>query len=685
MVYTFRVINRLRIRISILLVPFLLAAAILPAQSVDYAALNAADDFRWGVRAYHEGRFNDAVRAFERSLSGTDTEPLVREWLGYAYYRSGFNDTAISIWNQMDEAGEATAVLKNRIDILSGRAGLGRELAPEPRYVVAATIDGANEEYTLFSRPSSVCPASDGGFYATVFAGNEVLKFNANGALRARMRGGIDSFNHPFDVYLAENGYLYVTEYEGDRVVRCTTDGNEIFRFGEKGRGDGQFIGPQFITGDGKGFLYISDFGNRRVNKFDLEGNFILSFGRRDSGFDGLRAPAGVAVWQDRVYVADNRARVLYEFDDSGNYIGRHGNGLFRSPEGVVSNGDGTFLIADGERVVSYSLDKETVTVLSEETAGTGRYLKAAFDVNGNILAADFDANRIVTFSELTNLYSGLYVQVDRIDSSGFPDVLVDITVQDRLGTPFTGLESVNFALTENRYPVQEVDLAGTGGANPADLSVVLSGSSSMEDRKPDIRKALSDILTNMPAGGRLRLVHTDGNPRVMYTTGEGGLTLRERIDNARFSGEWAFDTSLRLAASELIISRSKRAVIFITEGTLPEDSFKTYNLIDLTQYLRNNGIVFYSIILDNRGPISRELLFLAEETGGECLHLYRPLGVGTIVPDLHEKNDGRYTLSYRSGGDGGFGKTYIPLEVQVYYYTRSGRERSGYFAPIEF
>lgn len=654
-------------------------------QAIDYTALTAADDFRWGVRAYHEGRYNDALRAFERSLSAAPDQPLTREWLGYAYYRSGFTDTAVSIWEQMYEEGSASAVLKNRVDILSGRAGLGRELSPPPRYVPASTITGRTEEYTLFSRPSSLYPAKDGGFFLTAFASNEVLKFNANGALRERLRGGIDSFNHPFDVYMAENGYLYITEYEGDRVARCTPTGGDITRFGETGRADGRFIGPQFITGDGAGFIYISDLGNRRIGKYDLEGNFILSFGKRTSAFEGLRSPSGVAVWQGHIFVADNRAKAIYEFDGSGNYAGVHGEGLFNAPEGLWSVGDGTFLVADGDRVLSYSLPQEKVTVVSEETGGTGRYLKAVFDVNGNLLAADFDADRVVTFSELTNLYSGLYVQVDSIDDSSFPDVLVDVTVQDRLGSPFTGLEAVNFALTEKGYPVRDVELAGTGESNPADVSVLLAGSKNFADRKADIRKALSDVLSKMPAGGRMQLVHTDGNPRVMYTTGEGGNVLRSRIDGASFTGDWAFDMGLRMAASEVLSSRGRRAVVFITDGILPADSFSTYNLVDLMHFLRNNGIVFYSVVLGTGGPIDRDLLYLAEETGGECVHLYRPAGVSNIIPDLYEKKSPRYTLTYRSESDGGFGKTYIPLEVQVYYYTRSGRERSGYFSPIEF
>ena len=46
---------------------------------------------------------------------------------------------------------------------------------------------------------------------------------------------------------------------------------------------------------------------------------------------------------------------------------------------------------------------------------------------------------------------------------------------------------------------------------------------------------------------------------------------------------------------------------------------------------------------------------------------------------------DGTYTLEYNSLVDGDFGRLYIPFQTEVILYNRSGREKSGYFAPARY
>ena len=53
-------------------------------------AVNAEEEFRWGVKAYNNGFFNKAILSFEKSLSFKPANPKTKEWLGKAYYRSGF-------------------------------------------------------------------------------------------------------------------------------------------------------------------------------------------------------------------------------------------------------------------------------------------------------------------------------------------------------------------------------------------------------------------------------------------------------------------------------------------------------------------------------------------------------------------------------------------------------------------
>ncbi|MCX7949979.1 MAG: 6-bladed beta-propeller, partial [Treponemataceae bacterium] len=77
-------------------------------------------------------------------------------------------------------------------------------------------------------------------------------------------------------------------------------------------------------------------------------------------------------------------------------------------------------------------------------------------------------------------------------------------------------------------------------------------------------------------------------------------------------------------------------------------------------------------------------LEYLAQETGGAVLYLYRPEGIGPVLQGLRKRSSGIYQLQYTSRLPTNFGNAYLPLEVEVYLLQRSGRDILGYFAPLE-
>src|SRR5208282_5222948 len=117
----------------------------------------------------------------------------------------------------------------------------------------------------------------------------------------------IGGLRAPFDLLPWGNRY-YVSEFTTDQVSILDSNGLRIRAFGKRGRGDGQFLGPQFLATDGEA-LFVTDWGNARVSKFDPEGNFLLSFGGPVEGFAGLKNPTGIAAKSGTVYVADRALR----------------------------------------------------------------------------------------------------------------------------------------------------------------------------------------------------------------------------------------------------------------------------------------------------------------------------------------------------------------------------------------
>ena len=678
-----------KVKIGLLFILFLLIPAVesFTQDAIDLDMLSAREEFKWGVKSYHRGLFNESVRAFEKALAYKPENTDMQEWLGLAWYRSGFTEAAIHLWDSIQASGRADSLLINRLEILKQQLGVTAAAVEVGRYLPAMELEGVQEDFTLFKRPASVCPDDNGGFYVVSYGTNEVLGFNSNGAVTRRINGGLEGFNHPFDIEIAENGYLYVSEFNGDRISRLSPNGRDIVRFGESGRKDGQLLGPQYLAVDEKGFVYVTDSGNRRVVKFDEDGEFILSFGKKNYNFNGLRSPTGIECFDGRVYVADSVRGDISVFDYSGNYIDSLAGDGFYEPEGMSRIDERSILVADSGRVMNLDVDTGLVSLVSDIDGESRRVMKAAIDSNGNLLTSDFDLSRITVLTELSNMYSGLYIQIDRIDSSNYPEVLADIRIMDRNGNPFVGLSPNNFVVTENGYPVPDVELIYTGNTDDhVETVVLLDCASEMEEFHPDMIKAVSSLMNSAGERASLRLVTAGPNPVTDADLAEGSRQFMAAASSPEiFSGEARFDLGLRHAASELVNWRGRRTVIYITDGGNSAESFGQYHPVELASYLKNNGISFYCVDVSNTTPISEELKYICEETGGDELYLYRPDGLSRMYDDIAYKADGTYTLVFDSISSRMTPDDYIPLEVEAFLYNRSGRESSGYFQPGNF
>jgi len=662
--------------------------------------VRARDEFRWGVTAFHSGLFSESVLALERALAYQPDDPLINEWLGHAYYRLGFEDTALSFWESVAESDAADAPLLYLMDTVRFRRGVSPDLGGDIRYVNSFQVDGVQLDFTLFSRPVSLFPTPDGGFYLTSLAGSRVLKFDANAALERRILGGVVGLDRPFDVVEVGGERLYVTESGGNRLFSSDLSGLGIRRFSETGIAEGRLLGPQFLAYDGDGYLYITESGNRRVSKFDLDGNFILSFGRKSGDFAGLVNPTGVAVHGGLVYVCDqsgaqgrsvgSRERPgsdhIAVFDESGNYLTAIAEGMLEGPEGLSSYDESRLLLADSTGLKLVDVEQETVRSLTDASEPGVKLTKAVVDANGNVVAVDFTANTLTVFTDIEALYTGLLVEVERIDPQRFPEIAVEVRVQTREGAPVVGLDERNFILTERAGTVDGMTMLGLGDTQQARLAVIVEDSEAVDPGSEDVARALRELARVVSGTGGLSLYAAGELPSPVGDLGSGVESLIRRLEGtASRPAAWSFDAAVKLAGAGLIDFPGARAVVMITSGELGASPFDDYPPDVLASYLRNNGIAFYAVYL-SAAPRNADVFdYLCEETGGESLFVFRAEGVARVAERVRSTGTGRYFFQYVSRSQTDFGDAYIPVEAEVLHYRRSGRGGSAYFPPIEY
>ena len=660
----------------------------LPSQELGLEAAQALDEWRWGVVAYNDGLPGKSLLAMERALTLNPEDTRILEWLGRAYRRSGMENAALDIWDGLDRNGNADTALKRRIEQLRRRIRGDEEIPVDDDWIPLAAFAGVEDDTLYFRRPSAARSLGDGSGSLLIasYAGGEVVLLDANGALTDRFDGGIEGLDRPFDVLPLGDGRMLVSEFQADRVSVLSLEGyNRGYRidtWGETGRGPRGFLGPQYMTLSPDGnYVYISDWGNRRVSKWRLDGTPVLHLSA-GAGFSGFLGPAGVAALEGRVYVADARAARIEVFDPSGNYLGSLIEEGLNRPEGLAVDGD-ALLVSDGERIHRIDLKSGELTLEVSLGAGDHRITSVFPDDNGNLAVSNFDSDQVILLTPLSTLYGGLDVTLDRVRGDAYPEIVVDLTVRDRSGVPISGLDESNFRAYDGETSIDRpsVDWRSSDDRTVSVAAVVDSPANA--DRVRALFGGIDEMMNAMTDGDTLALTAAEADP-VLFELAQGDGPEAFYTELLRGSGESGreWDEALRLAATQLVPRRNRKAVAALVSEAPGESAFDQYGLVETARLMANNGIVFYPVYADE-AAVSRELNYIASQTGGRAAFLFDPEGSGRIIEELRNSNIGRYTLTWRTSRSSGFGRDFLPVAVEVIYIKKSGRDESGTFAPL--
>jgi len=644
----------------------------------------AGDEFRRGIQSYYRGTFNDSILLFEKALSYLPGEPLILDWLGKAYYRTGAEGSALQQWQFALDAGYGSVLLKNRIEIVKERRTVHPSFDESARYVEAGQISPKTESGVIFRQPVSVVSLADGTFWVSAYGSNELVHFDVNGQVVGKSRGPVAGFDRPFDLVRLPDGRMLVTEVGSDRISVLAADGSYISSFGKKGRGDGEFVGPQYIAFDADGNIFVTDYGNARVVVFDPDGKPLFNFGAKSPTFPGFLAPGGIAIVDGRVFVADTARGSLHVFDTAGNFLET------LLPDGTINQSEsirvwnGYLLVADLNRVTV--VDPSTGASFDVSKLGNApmRITGAVPDINGNLILTDYKGNIIQIVSRMSELVGGMFVQIERVYSDSFPAVQLEVRVEDRNRNPIVGLKSPNFLVTEQQRPASNVTLAGAAWKEEScDITVLIDRSPESDKQLQEIRGAIAEIAAAMKGKGTLRIVSAGSIP-VQEGAGAPDTGKYNALKlKAAASGAWAFDLGLRLAVNDLVNASKKRAVVYLSTGSVSDTGFKKYGLNDLASYMNNNGVIFSTVYL-TRNSAPGEYEYLTKSTGGKSYYVFRNEGLASVVSDIISAANGSYVLAYTSSMPTDFGRAYLPVEVEAYLMNRSGRDETGYFAPLQ-
>ncbi len=684
------IIKNLSIRLLLLFIVaailYLTIKGFLSAQSTEgraeYSTIQARENFRLGVNAFNYGFYNRAIVSLEHSLALHPDDPAAIFWLGRSYYASGYVRLGLEQWKTLIDRNEAKAGLQSFYETLDYRYRQVAKLNVPENYSLFMKLESnkvSSRRSAYFVGPTAARAAQDRDeIYIVDYRDNKVVSIDANGSAKSLFRGSLKQvYDHPFDILLRPKGQGFILSQEGtNSLLFCDEKGYPIREVGSKGSGAEQFLGPQHLADAGNGYFYVTDWGNRRIVKLDYEGNFIFTFGLAQVGrsdFGGLKGPTGIVVRDDKIYVADTLQRKIFVFNQEGRYLETLPGSELSAPESLLVNREGNLLIADGNQIKLYDFNQRSL-----ETIYTGdknrRYIDLNYDRNLNILAVDFANEEIDFITPVNKLYTDLFVQVDRVVTSQYPKLSVDLLVEDREGSPIVGLGKRNFQLIENNQ-IQAADLAYTSVDDRSVALAIILGSN-IEAYKG----AVQHLVDSMLPGDGFLLVQGAKSPRILS---DDPQYLMEELatyqaEEGADSPEANFDISLRFTLDSLVGSRQQKIVVFVS-GAATRIVAETYNISDLKSYLELQNGNMYGVVSNENKIIS----YLVNNTNGRLYYDANVRGFARDVRFNRNELTGYYTLHYESQAYTDLARRYIPVEVAVRYVRRSGIGELGFFAPL--
>lgn len=238
-----------------------------------------------------------------------------------------------------------------------------------------------------------------------------VQRFGFDGKVQAMWHMPESANGKPTGVSVASDGRVFVADTHYFRVIAYDADGHELHRFGEFGRGPGQFIYVTDVAIGPDDRLYVAEYGgNDRIQVFDSSGHYLFEFSDLGEPHGRFNRPQAIAFNADRseLYIADACNHRIVVVNPQGQFLrsfgsaGR-GTGQLTYPYGLTVLEDGGVIVAEfgNNRVQSFDRNGHSTGLFGTLGRGEGQvmYPWSVASTNDRVFVLDSGNNRVQVIS----------------------------------------------------------------------------------------------------------------------------------------------------------------------------------------------------------------------------------------------------------------------------------------------
>ncbi len=263
---------------------------------------------------------------------------------------------------------------------------------------------GEQKDRTWLVQPVGIAVAPDGIVYVADPGAHGVHIFNREKKeydfLSQTKYGDLLS---PVGIAISSEGTIYITDSQRGDVLVLNKDRDPQFTFKtnlSRPTGIALFQNK----------LYIADPSRQKVLIFDLNGNYIAEFGQRGVGNGEFNFPIAVTA-ANTLFVVDALNYRVEEFDVAGKFMykfGTQGNaaGLLASPKSIALDSDGDTYVTDAlmDNFQIFNKEGQLLLVVGRQGYNAGEFMSPGgitIDNADNVYVVDMLNKRIQIFKYL--------------------------------------------------------------------------------------------------------------------------------------------------------------------------------------------------------------------------------------------------------------------------------------------
>ena len=221
------------------------------------------------IRSIGEGLFGSAhaVRI------DTDDNIWTVDWQDHTVLKFDPNGRVLMVFGKRGEPGESDGLFNQPTDVAFGPSreiyisdGYGnsrvQKYSPEGKFLRAWGTKGT--EPGQFNLPHAIAVDSEGLVYVGDRENSRIQIFDSDGNFLKQWT----HVGHPYGLAITPDQLIYVAGGRDEQVLILDRNGKILGKFGERGRGRGQFGWPHGIAVGPHQEIYVAEILNWRVQKF---------------------------------------------------------------------------------------------------------------------------------------------------------------------------------------------------------------------------------------------------------------------------------------------------------------------------------------------------------------------------------------------------------------------------------